>query len=239
MVYSKQVTEHFRKLYDAGALYVWSFNCQIIDRQSIDKAIASHKGDKHYNEAYYEAKLKEGEGKPGADCSGSFFPVSGFDTTAQGYYNRCILKGKIADIPYSRPCMVFIKGTRKIDHIGWYDGAGRVYEAKNSKENFRHDSISTRRWTYYGIPDFVDYSDQVPEDKTVNIELDVLRKGSKGDQVKTLQRLLKALGFSVGLSGIDGDYGKKTEQAVVKFQSKHKLTADGIVGAKTWEALLK
>ena len=135
--------------------------------------------------------------------------------------------------------MVFIKGTHKIDHIGWYDGAGRVYEMKNSKENARHDSLNARRWTFYGIPDFVDYSDQIPKEKTVMIELDVLRKGSKGDQVKTLQRLLKALCFSVGLSGIDGDYGEKTEQAVVKFQSTHKLTADGIVGAKTWEALLK
>lgn len=239
MVFSKQVTEHFKKLYDGGAIYVWSFNCELITRQSIDKAIARHKGDKHYNEAYYEAKLKEGEGKIGADCSGSFYPVSGFDTTAQGYYNRCILKGKVSDIPYSRPCMVFVKGKTKIDHIGWYDGAGRVYEMRSSKMNCRHDAIDLKRWTYYGIPDFVDYSDQEPEEKTCMIELDVLRKGSKGEQVKTVQRLLKAIGYSVGLSGIDGDYGKKTEQAVVKFQTKEKLKADGIVGQKTWEALLK
>lgn len=238
VIRSKQVTEHFKKLYDAGAIYVWSFNCQTIDRKSIDRAIASHKGDKKYTEAYYEAKLKEGEGKPGADCSGSFYPVSGFDTTAQGYYNRCVLKGKISEIPRSRPCMVFIRGTSKIDHIGWYDGAGKVYEMRSSKLNVRHDALDSR-WDYYGIPDFVDYSDQIEEDKTVMIELDTLKKGSKGEQVKTLQRLLKALGYSVGLSGIDGDFGKKTEAAVIKFQTKEKLSADGVVGIKTWEALLK
>lgn len=236
-MFSKQVTEHFKKLYDGGAIYVWSFNCELITRQSIDKAIARHKGDKHYNETYYEAKLKEGKGKIGADCSGSFYPVSGFDTTAQGYYNRCILKGKVSDIPYSRPCMVFVKGKTKIDHIGWYDGAGRVYEMRSSKMNCRHDAIDLKRWTYFGIPDFVDYSDQEPEEKTVMIELDVLRKGSKGEQVKTLQRLLKALGYRTG--SIDGEYGGKTEKAVCSFQTKEKLPADGVVGQKTWEALLK
>lgn len=233
---SKQVTEHFRKLYDAGALYVWSFNCQTINRQSIDKAIASHKGDKHYNEAYYEAKLKEGEGKPGADCSGSFYPVSHYDTTAQGYYNRCVTKGSIKGIP-DKPCMVFVQGKKKIDHIGWYDGKGRVIEMRSSKMNCRYDKLDSR-WDYWGFPDFVDYSDQEKED-TIMIELMVLSKGSKGEQVKTAQRLLRAMGYSVGLSGADGDFGAKTEMAVKKFQKDAKLDDDGIIGQRTWEALLK
>lgn len=65
------------------------------------------------------------------------------------------------------------------------------------------------------------------------------QEGSKGEQVKTAQRLLKAMGYSVGLSGADGDFGAKTEKAVKKFQNDAKLDDDGIIGQRTWEALLK
>lgn len=59
-----------------------------------------------------------------------------------------------------------------------------------------------------------------------------LRKGSKGEDVKTLQRLL-------GIT-VDGDFGAKTEAAVKAFQKAHADvcgTADGVVGDKTWAAL--
>lgn len=59
--------------------------------------------------------------------------------------------------------------------------------------------------------------------------METLRKGSKGDDVKILQ---KALGLKV-----DGYFGPKTESAVIEFQKSKGLLADGIVGKKTWEAL--
>ena len=71
------------------------------------------------------------------------------------------------------------------------------------------------------------------------IEMMILSKGSKGEQVKTAQRLLKAMGYSIGLSGADGDFGSKTEKAVRNFQKDAKLDDDGVIGQKTWEALLK
>lgn len=74
---------------------------------------------------------------------------------------------------------------------------------------------------------------------TVNITLQVLQKGSKGSQVKTLQRLLVAFGYSVGFYGVDGDFGDSTLKAVKSFQKARKLDADGVVGANTWNALLK
>lgn len=234
MIKSREVNKHFDHLFNSGAIYVWGFNCEIIDDGSIERAIKVHASAK-YDKAYYLAKLEEGRGHIGADCSGSFYPVSGYDTTAQGYYNRCVHKGSIKDIP-AKPCMVFVKGKSKIDHIGWYDGEGKVYEMRSSRMNVRHDELDSR-WTYYGIPEFVDYSDW--KEDIVMIELNELKRGSKGEQVKTAQRLLKALGYSVGLSGVDGDFGKKTESATKKFQDKERLTPDGIIGQKTWEALLK
>ena len=60
-------------------------------------------------------------------------------------------------------------------------------------------------------------------------------------QVKTVQRLLNALGYK-GKDGktltVDGDFGTNTAYAVKAYQTSQKITADGIVGAATWKALL-
>lgn len=74
-------------------------------------------------------------------------------------------------------------------------------------------------------------------ENTVNVTLTVLEKGSKGAEVKTLQRLLNALGYSCG--EVDGDFGTATEKATKNFQKAKGLTVDGIVGKASWTAILK
>lgn len=64
-----------------------------------------------------------------------------------------------------------------------------------------------------------------------------LSNGSCGDSVKKLQEKLNSLGYSCG--NADGDYGRKTAEAVRKFQRDNGLTADGIAGPKTLEAIDK
>jgi len=64
-----------------------------------------------------------------------------------------------------------------------------------------------------------------------------LKPGDTGHQVTVLQLALAHLGYSVGK--VDGVYGPATEQAVKSFQTAHGLTADGICGPKTIEALKK
>ena len=59
-----------------------------------------------------------------------------------------------------------------------------------------------------------------------------LKRGAKGQQVKVLQKLLG--GLPVG-----GAFGAKTEKALVEYQKKHGLKADGVAGPKTWGKLLK
>lgn len=56
-----------------------------------------------------------------------------------------------------------------------------------------------------------------------------LKRGSRGEEVKTLQRKLNL--------SVDGIFGVLTEEAVLDFQKSKGLVADGIVGAKTWAAL--
>jgi peptidoglycan hydrolase-like protein with peptidoglycan-binding domain len=61
--------------------------------------------------------------------------------------------------------------------------------------------------------------------------------GEKGDRIATLQKALVALGYDVGK--VDGEYGPSTRKAVLAFQKKHKLGADGVVGRTTVKALNK
>ena len=63
----------------------------------------------------------------------------------------------------------------------------------------------------------------------------VLKQGSTGNQVKTVQTKLKRWGYYTG--AVDGIYGAATTKAVKYFQSKNGLTADGIVGKKTAAAM--
>ena len=63
----------------------------------------------------------------------------------------------------------------------------------------------------------------------------VLKRGSRGDEVVTLQKKLKQWGYYDG--SVDGVFGAGTEKAVQYFQRKNGLVADGIVGTKTAAAL--
>lgn len=74
------------------------------------------------------------------------------------------------------------------------------------------------------------------EVETASVKIPVLKKGSEGETVKALQRLLKVLGY--GISTIDGDFGSETDAAVRKYQDKAKIGVDGVVGEQTWSKLL-
>ena len=73
----------------------------------------------------------------------------------------------------------------------------------------------------------------------VNISLPTVRKGDTGNAVKILQAFLVAYEYSIGISGIDGDFGFDTESAVRQFQKRSCIAVDGIVGKDTWAELLK
>ena len=68
-----------------------------------------------------------------------------------------------------------------------------------------------------------------------------VQKGSKGNDVKLLQRLLKSNGMK-GKDGkaltIDGDAGTNTDYAIRQYQKKNGLTVDGCAGPKTWKSIL-
>lgn len=143
--------------------------------------------------------------------------------------------------------VVWIQG-----HIGVYIGDGLAVECTpNWKDGVQITAVHNigtksgyngRRWTKHGKLPYVTYEKAKVETKVetkVNVELTMLSKGAEGEQVKTLQRLLIALGYDLGGYGADGDFGGKTDTAVRAFQKDKKMAVDGIVGKNTWDKLLK
>ena len=66
-------------------------------------------------------------------------------------------------------------------------------------------------------------------------EAATLKQGSRGDLVKTVQQKLIRWGYLKGTA--DGIFGAKTKAAVIAFQKKNGLTADGVIGTRTAQAL--
>jgi murein L,D-transpeptidase YcbB/YkuD len=62
----------------------------------------------------------------------------------------------------------------------------------------------------------------------------LLRRGSRGEAVRELQRRLSGLGHPLQADGI---FGPATERAVRAFQAGHGLAVDGIVGPQTAQLL--
>lgn len=176
------------------------------------------------------------------------------DTNADGMIMLC------SDVSKDFSNIQIGEAVWKSGHIGVYIGGGLVVESTPSWDNCvqitalknisKKSGYNARTWTKHGKLPFVTY-DATPEKaetptktptegaNTVNVELTVLKKGAKGAEVKTLQRLLYMLGYDLGTSGVDGSFGGRTDKAVRMFQYSAKLTVDGVCGRKTWEKLLK
>lgn len=181
------------------------------------------------------------------------------DFGATGFYNRAKKKGAIKTFDKVEGQLVF-KGTAGTKtHVGIYSG-GYVYHAKGHKYGVVKTKFKATDWTYWAQchlfaeikkPQPTPTPTPTPEPQptpepikgdTVNIELHLLKFGSKGNEVKTAQRLLTALGYKDNngeVLRIDGEIGSKTEFAIKQFQNDRKLLIDGEIGVNTWNALLK
>ena len=70
----------------------------------------------------------------------------------------------------------------------------------------------------------------------------VLRQGSRGQDVLTLQYLLDVIAeyySGIPSPGQDGIFGNNTREAVIAYQRQMGLAADGIVGQDTWNSLYR
>lgn len=188
-----------------------------------------------------------------ADCSGLFswafkklggYMYHGSNTM---YLKYCtdkgkLVKGKREDGKTLKPgTAVFVWNGSTYSHVGLYVGDGTVIEAMGTVNGVTTTKVTAGKWTHWGELKGVNYVME-PENEAINKnddDLKTIRRGNKGEEVRLCQTLLVNLGYDIGSTGIDGDFGNKTEAAVKKFQKANGLTADGIVGPKTWAALTK
>ena len=143
------------------------------------------------------------------------------------------------------------ENTGGTDHIGIVEKVEgdtiTVIEGNYSNSVKRRSiKVNGRYIRGYGVPKYdtepvVDkpvVEKPVTKTEVCTVEVNVLRKGAKGDNVKALQILLIGRGYGCGSYGADGDFGNATYNAVKAYQKDKGLSVDGVCGPKTWNKLL-
>ena len=147
------------------------------------------------------------------------------------------------------------------DHVGIVTAAscGVISVIEGNKDDavaYRTVTVNGRYIRGFGLPDYagrttVSAGKSTTEDKPASGSATVtkkkcpyaeptknLRYGAKGNGVKWVQWHLNYSDSGEKLS-VDGAFGVLTKAAVLRFQKKHGLAVDGIVGPKTRAALRK
>ena len=129
----------------------------------------------------------------------------------------------------------------KHPHVGLYIGDDTVIEAKGTVAGVVTSKLTDKKWTFYGELKNVAYDgvEPSPDPEPSPGWRPTIRRGNKGADVIECQTMLTRLGYDIGKTGIDGDFGRATEAGVKSFQSDHRLVVDGVVGVMTWDALDK
>lgn len=76
-------------------------------------------------------------------------------------------------------------------------------------------------------------------EKSITVNLRTLKNGDSGEDVRALQILLIGRGESLPIYGVDGDFGRETENALKYFQADNAMQTNGVCDEKTWEKLLR
>lgn len=125
-------------------------------------------------------------------------------------------------------------------HVGYYVGDGYAVEWRGFSYGCVRTKVKDRKWKYWYKLPFIQYGEASEDAPVLEIVLGsrLLKKGMVGSDVKALQELLIQLGYSLPKYGADSEYGAETEKAVIAFQKKAGLEADGKYGDKTHAALM-
>lgn len=168
------------------------------------------------------------------------------DRSANGFFSLCTENGPISTVPTTPGLALWCDG-----HIGIsIDGVWAV-EARGFNYGVVKTRIKDRKWTKWGklpasLLDYVDCDEIRPKEPNHAADENtcpytepskIQKKGSKGEGVRWVQWMLMKHGYSVGKTGIDGDFGPATDAAVKQFQKQHALEVDGEVGKLTCAAL--
>lgn len=172
----------------------------------------------------YIVRSRKGIGKIGYDCSAVIDCYAGVDKSANGYFNVATIKGDISTMPDRKGLLVHFDG-----HVGVYIGNGEVIEARGVDYGVVKTALKDRPWKRWSQCPYIEYVEDIVIVPEVFTLTRILKRSMKGEDIKPVQRV-------VGVKD-DGSFGPLTETAVKTWQSKHFLTADGIVGPATCTAM--
>ncbi len=231
---------------DQGWGYVFSGQGQLYSLALAQQWGAANRAGRSYD--YYVNQCARWFGHIVVDCSGLIIEAlrkknpNYEDQTANTLIARAQTRGSIASIPEIPGVCVWRSG-----HIGIYTGNRRVIEAGGTNIGVVVSALAApatnKPWTDWGMLADVDYSSTpsipdvpVPPTCWLGRTFKLTSPYMNGVDVAQLQTALAAVGFPPG--PIDGVFGPKTRAAVIAFQQKVNITADGIVGPVTTQALL-
>lgn len=189
------------------------------------------------------------------------------DVAVEGLYRKCSRKGDISTLPEVPGVCVFMSN---MGHVGVYIGGGEVVEAMGHTYGVVKTRLAGRGWAYWGMPEWIEYEDSgavvppsaaeggsspqggangpsgTPAPTTgteFSLNFRILREGCVGEDVRALQLMLKARGYSCGnygpnKDGADGEFGAATRTKLISYQNAVGLYPDGEAGPKTMGALL-
>lgn len=166
-------------------------------------------------------KFRDHFGKPVRFATkNSLYRTTASNTAAGGAKGSKHLQGIAADF--------YIEGVTPVELARYAEKIGMggigVYSA-----NSRHIHMDTR-------PGRTCWWIKTSQSNTPGFGYDTTYKqGHRSPAIKDAQAKLNALGFDSGKP--DGTFGKNTFSAVKAFQKAKGLSADGVIGKKTWTAL--
>ncbi len=167
------------------------------------------------------------------------------DKSADGMFVYCkglgVAWGPIDTMP-DKPCVA----VRFSGHVGIYVGNGEVVEWKGFNYGCVITKLKKGKWTHWYELPWVKHAETtgkpveeisgIPDTGALGNGL--LKLGSKGEDVRTLQQMLMLLGYDLHKYEDDGVFGEETETALKKFQRQHGLEVDGKYGDKSHAELM-
>lgn len=118
-----------------------------------------------------------------------------------------------------------------------YEYDGKIFSVDGNQPDCREKKRPRQGMVFYSIQPLIDAVSEPAERDTMPVPKRpmVWIRHCPVPIAMELQALLNNKGYPLV---VDGDFGKKTHEAVRKFQFVSNLTTDGIVGEQTWQALL-
>lgn len=146
-------------------------------------------------------------------------------------------RGTIDTLPDEPGLFLFTQKLGRMTHTGVSVGGGWEVDARGHAYGVVRRRIEDTSFTHWARL-AVDYDAEADApNPSPEPGKRTLRRGMSGEDVRALQSRLLVLGYDVGRAGADGVFGRGTRDAVVQFQKRAALAADGVVGPMTWSAL--